>query len=704
MRRFRFLGVLVAVLGFSAPAHARKMVFAETWQNGTSNWRTHLANGGDCKGWPTCPFTPAIVKPAFPAGLMSNDILVRDHNGAGNRDVNVCNGQYVHIPVEYAGWDAGNYVATGGVNVAGTQFNNTQFPVQPGDKVCMVAWIRAYADNQGEAGPYIGINYTGPHGVVDAGHNHGTHFVIGSMATDPADGNGWVNTPRNSYGAMTQVNKDGQWHRYKASFMVDSKDTSGPRDMSPEFQALNPVPTWATTDAWEASGGTAKNHDYAQPRLLLFGKNTVRLDSQSYSYLPPVMSGADFGDVYAFKSDAAEDPCPTEAELDAMLFASDKTACGTGTVCKQRTVALPAGDCSDRNGGAPARCTPAFTNNNVYYCAGCSSSFGAAPSDTTCTATKPFCNDIGMKGGTCTPCAGDASSAAAANVRCAATNPTCMTVAGDTQGSCGKCADDTACVNDSGSAAHVGPSCNKDSGACFSCLTDFGVGDAGSACTAAAPVCDTATGHCGTCTDNTQCAGGSAHGGPFCDAVSGSCVTCQADFGAEVASTTCPEGTPHCNVGNDSAGVCGKCTQNSDCANGDGSSTHGGPLCNVDTGLCAKCDGDAEVSQSAYGCKAGAPTCGASGACSKCGSDDDCKNPDGTRLHAKSKCDHRAGVCVGPPAAVTLSGTASENGNMQAGSGGSCSTTSANGLSGAPWFALALGLMGVGARKRRRAS
>src|SRR4051794_28457757 len=125
-RHLTALGVF-AVLATPTIATARHVVFSETWENGTDNWRTHLANGGDCKGWPTCPFTVGVeAGPTFPAGLLDNSIHVRDKDGADARDLKTCSGKYVNVPRAYAGWDAGNLAVTGGVVQGGTTYKNAQ--------------------------------------------------------------------------------------------------------------------------------------------------------------------------------------------------------------------------------------------------------------------------------------------------------------------------------------------------------------------------------------------------------------------------------------------------------------------------------------------------------------------------------------------------------------------------------------------------
>ncbi len=505
-RTFALSLAAVAMATFSSVgAEARTMVFGETWQNGTAAWRTQRANGGDCKGWSQCPFLPSQVDPVqFPTSMLDNAIVVRDHDGADDRDKNTCNGKYVHVPRMYAGWDASNLSVTGGVVQGGNTVKNAQFPVKLDDRLCVVAWVRAYDEGGTEAGPYVGITYTGSHGVVDAGHDHGTHYMIGSMPIDPAGYSTWSGTLRNSYGPMVQVIKDGAWHRYAASFTVDSKDLSTRRMDSPELP-----------------GGTTWTRDslvYGQPRLLLFGKAPERVDNKSLATLPPVAHGADFGDVYIFKADAAtasENACPTNAELDAMDFSSDKVACKDGTACTRRSAPLAATDG-----------TPAYPNNFAYQCWGCTESFGGAPGHTTCGAAQPFCIEKGTRGGTCAPCSGDAAAGLDEATRCAATTPTCST-----QGSCGKCVTNDDCKNPGDRKVHKGPNCDVTSGACFACTSDHGSGAPEAACSEGSPICDKTTGLCGRRRDDADgTPGGAAHGsGADPSESDGGCSTTHAD-------------------------------------------------------------------------------------------------------------------------------------------------------------------------------
>lgn len=612
------VGVTLALVTPSV-ASARKLVFVETWENGTSAWRTQMANGGDCKGWPEC----------------GQSIRVRDHDGANGRDVNTCSGKYINVPRAYAGWDSGNVNVTGGVVQAGNTFHNAQFPVVLGDRLCIVAWVRAWDEGGNGAGPYVGINYTGAHGVVDAGHDHCTHYMIGppvwvggvlTPQGDPEAGCTWRTTGRQPpYGTMTPVITDGLWHRYKNAFQVNAGDVIDWRIWSPELPA---------NTSWNNDGLL-----YGQPRLLLFGKPPERADVPAGT--PPIVHDADFGDVLVFKAeDAGENACPTDAELDALPWASDHAACEGGRICTTRVAALPAGDR-----------TPARPGNTANLCIGCTAAFGAAPpGQGVCTETSPFCVGAdGLRGGTCQPCGGDATSGADPTTKCAADKPTCFTE-GASFGACGKCVDNTSCS----APAHPGPNCDVTSGACFACAADWGSGQP-NACPETAPRCDPFTKLCVKCAWNDECSGPD-HPGPLCHVATGQCTTCASDFGAPGGPTTCLADFPLCltaPMNGEPVGVCGRCTSSADCVNPAGKTTHHGTMCDPGTGACGKCDGDRGVSWTHYGCiEEATPTCRPDGACGKCTSDADCTNPTGKKIHAFSRCNVATGVCEGPPADV----------------------------------------------------
>ena len=675
------IGLLFAV-SFTGSAQARELVFAETWENGMIAWRTLANNGGDCKGWPQCNIPGATA--AMPPGMAANPMVIKDSAGGE------CGGKYLRIPWQVAGDnDGGNVVVTGGVNNNGDIRKNAQFKVTPGDRLCVVAWVRNYPEvgalAGSWAGPYVGINYTGAHGIVDAGHNHGTHWVIGPFGDGAHDTAGddpqWPLTRRQSYPNIVQTVRDGQWHRYKTDFVVGTNpyDTFDSRRFSPELGAGQ---TWATTDT----------NVYAQPRLSLFGKPGD--GSAAFPYTRSnvnqvnVTKDGDFGDIFFFRATAApEMPCPTDAELDALAYSSDHVVCGAGKACIEKVAALPATS-------APAG-TPAYPGNKAYTCMGCNTPFGGTPGVQTCGETTPFClNATAPKGGDCAACTNDAGGTGEAATRCAAANPLCKP-----DGACGKCTADDAC---SDAALHAGPSCNAGTGECFKCATDQGIGAPAGQCTKDKPRCDAATGLCGKCTTNADCAnpdGTTIHGGPVCDPGSGTCVSCSADFGGPAGPTTCAEATPHCDVAAPVSGRCSKCATNADCVNPTGKSVHAGPVCAADKGLCGKCDGDQEVSQGPYGCKGDTPTCSKDGACIKCKSDDDCVNPEGVRLHARASCNTGTGVCEGKEAPVPgVSGSGDE-------SGGSCGCSVPGASSGTARVGLLGALFGVivlGARRRRR--
>ena len=357
VRNTAAFAAFIAAVSVSPHAEARRMVFGETWENGTASWRTQRNNGSDCKGWPTCPFDAGTM-PGAPPQMLANTIFVKNGDGDGGRDNGTCSGKYIHIPRSYAGYDAGNLNVVGGIT-QGAVYRNAQFVANGGDRMCVVAWVRAFPEADPFAGPMVGINYTGSHGVVDAGHNHGTHWMIGPLDTDPANFGNWSLTPRTSYGPQTQLIQDGKWHRYTAKFMISPSELNDSRRFNPELGG----------EGWNADGIV-----YGQPRLSLYGRPPERRDVPDW--VPAIQNGADFGDVFFFKAEnAAEDPCPPAAELDLLDYGSDHIDCGPGKLCKDKVSPLPAGDRS-----------AAQANNVSFYCAGCNDAFGAAaPGPTTGT-------------------------------------------------------------------------------------------------------------------------------------------------------------------------------------------------------------------------------------------------------------------------------------------------------------------------------
>ena len=111
-------------------------------------------------------------------------------------------------------------------------------------------------------------------------------------------------------------------------------------------------------------------------------------------------------------------------------------------------------------------------------------------------------------------------------------------------------------------------------------------------CANPSPVCDGATGFCFACSG--PFGGGTAHAcavavQPVC-AATGACSACTGDFGGGSASA-CQVGTsPFCSTAGVTAGSCGKCSTNADCAG----AGHVGPTCNPTTGACVvPCTSDA---------------------------------------------------------------------------------------------------------------
>ncbi len=119
------------------------------------------------------------------------------------------------------------------------------------------------------------------------------------------------------------------------------------------------------------------------------------------------------------------------------------------------------------------------------------------------------------------------------------------------------------------------------------CLPNATPGTPG-ACMNPTPVCVPGTGECGKCDGPfgggtpracppTSTGAAPTSTAPVC-LPDGSCTACNGDFGSGAVQACQLAAAPHCF----SDGSCGKCTSNADCATG----THGGPICNVETGSC----------------------------------------------------------------------------------------------------------------------
>ena len=142
--------------------------------------------------------------------------------------------------------------------------------------------------------------------------------------------------------------------------------------------------------------------------------------------------------------------------------------------------------------------------------------------------------------------------------------------------------------------AVTGPS----QGTCVECLVD-------TQCQGSKPVCDASKDACVQCTS----AGGAACVGatPVCTAGADTCAPCEGDLGDGTVADCAQSGAPYCFLAGSSAGQCGKCAVNADCAG-----HKSGPLCDASTGACGTaCHADADCAATAW---CNAPV-GGSGAC-----------------------------------------------------------------------------------------
>ncbi|APR80972.1 Hypothetical protein A7982_06319 [Minicystis rosea] len=146
----------------------------------------------------------------------------------------------------------------------------------------------------------------------------------------------------------------------------------------------------------------------------------------------------------------------------------------------------------------------------------------------------------------------------------------------------------------SGQCAVTGPN----QGLCVECVAD-------AQCLGSQPVCDPNSNACVQCTtaDAEACAGST----PVCVAGPETCAPCDGDLGDETPRACNKAESPYCFLSGPSAGECGKCTTNAECAG-----HPSGPICDTTTGACGTaCHVDADCDAASW-CNApanGSGTC-----------------------------------------------------------------------------------------------
>ncbi|MFT3768517.1 MAG: hypothetical protein QM820_23980 [Minicystis sp.] len=146
----------------------------------------------------------------------------------------------------------------------------------------------------------------------------------------------------------------------------------------------------------------------------------------------------------------------------------------------------------------------------------------------------------------------------------------------------------------SGQCAVTGPN----QGLCVECVAD-------AQCVGSQPVCDATKNACVQCTtaEDAACAGAT----PVCVPGADTCAPCDGDLGDGTARACAHAAAPYCFLSGPSAGECGKCTTNADCAD-----HPAGPICDTKTGACGTaCHVDADCDAASW---CNAPANG-SGAC-----------------------------------------------------------------------------------------
>jgi uncharacterized repeat protein (TIGR01451 family) len=180
---------------------------------------------------------------------------------------------------------------------------------------------------------------------------------------------------------------------------------------------------------------------------------------------------------------------------------------------------------------------------------------------------------------------------------CSGNGALCRSNVCSADGNCGYANGDGPCdssdattVCRSSVCASTGPLAGK----CGQCASD-------SNCAGATPACDTTSATCVACTASnaSACSGAT----PLCNVTTETCTACNGDDGTS-ASLACPTSDdPYCVTSGSSAGSCGVCSSNADCAG-----AHAGPICSLTTGACGNvCAVDTDCAGSQW-CNSGACT------------------------------------------------------------------------------------------------
>ena len=277
------------------------------------------------------------------------------------------------------------------------------------------------------------------------------------------------------------------------------------------------------------------------------------------------------------------EPCLDTALLGTDLgCASASPYCVSGSAGNRCVACIGAADCDDRNACTTDACTAgacvvtplavgtscvAGVCDSAAMCVGCVDTAADASVDSGCTDAAPLCLGSGAAA-TCNACANTAI--AGTDLGCNAMSPVCGNIGGAAIClgciTASDCADSNACTTE----ACVANLCQINSvaaglpGAC----ADMNV------CTGSMATTPNA---CVQCISDMQCSGATA----FCDLATNVCGPCRSDFGGVDLGPSCPEMNPLCALTGPTAGICGRCATNADCAG-----NPAGALCDVTSGSC----------------------------------------------------------------------------------------------------------------------
>jgi hypothetical protein len=382
--------------------------------------------------------------------------------------------------------------------------------------------------------------------------------------------------------------------------------------------------------------------------------------------------------------------------LSLLAACSGSTGSGTSSSTTQAsTSSATSSTAATSSTGHPSSSgsTPASSASSSSSGSGSRSSSGSASHTSTASATSSSSSSSGVFSygggssgaalvGVCAPCAHngdcvsnlcDTTAGVCQTATCTGSEAyQCETLASGTclangschcapiQPLCGPCGQNDDCYSglcaqppDGGPGQCQMTDCQADAGAC---LNSNGICQGDGSCNCSPP-----TGLCTTCSTNAQCRSG------LCNTAAGVCQTtvCAVDAGSDCAAfggACASDGSCACTPG---TGLCGGCSQNSDCASG---------LCDPNTTVCQT----TTCSANPASCQAGGGICASDGSCN-------CTPPVGLCTACSQNSDCQSGLCDPTASVCQMTACQADAGACLAANGicatdGSCNCTPPVGL------------------------